>query len=137
MIRSLSLLSCIVLLMSTLLGGCKAVDNATGANKANVGQSLKENSGKITRKELSLRLRRLAMSYLGDVPEACENIANSDLPLEARVRALTIRANSSDSVITIAADPDPQVSLLNMVTVLTLHRIMAEERGEEFFGDLT
>lgn len=117
------------------LGGCKVVDQATGANNVNAGQSLRESSGKITRKELAQRLRRLAMTYLGDVPEACEKIAASDLPLKQRLLALTIRANSSDSVISIAADPDPQVSLLNMVTVLTLHRILAEERGEEFFDE--
>ncbi|MBX2850848.1 MAG: hypothetical protein KTR15_03780 [Phycisphaeraceae bacterium] len=116
-------------------GGCKAVDQAAGVNNANVGESLKESNGTLTRKELSLRLRRLAVSYLGDIPEVCEKIAAADLPLEQRVLALTIRANSSDSVITIAADPDPQVSLLNMVTVLTLHRVLAEERGEEFFGE--
>jgi hypothetical protein len=130
------LLGCMLLLL--IAGpGCQAVDQATGTNNANVGESLKQSQGKLTRKELSLRLRRLAMSYLGDIPEACEKIAASDLPLDKRVLALTIRANSSDSVITIAADPDPQVALLNMVTVLTLHRIMAEERGEAFFGDLS
>ncbi|MFK7788457.1 MAG: hypothetical protein AB8C95_03045, partial [Phycisphaeraceae bacterium] len=122
----------VVALSST---GCKAVDKATGVGNANVGQSLKKTNGKITRAELALRLRRLAVSYLGDIPEVCEKIATSDLPLDKRLLALTIRANSSDSVITIAADPDPQVSLLNMVTVITLHRILAEERGEEFFGD--
>ena len=126
----------IILTMTALsLGGCNAVDQATGANNANVGQSLKESNGRLTRKELSLRLRRLAMSYLGDIPEVCEKMAASDAPLDQRVLAMTIRANSSDSVITIAADPDPQVALLNMVTVLTLQRIMAEERGEEFFGE--
>lgn len=133
--RLLTVLFFVLMLSLLPLGGCKAVDQATGANNANVGQSLKESNSQLTRKELSLRLRRLAMSYLGDVPEACEKIASADLPLDKRVLALTIRANSSDSVITIAADPDPQVSLLNMVTVLTLHRILAEERGEEFFGD--
>jgi hypothetical protein len=133
--RPLPALLIILTMAAMSLGGCNAVDQATGANNANVGQSLKESNGQLTRKELSLRLRRLAVSYLGDIPEVCEKIAASDLPLEQRVLALTIRANSSDSVITIAADPDPQVSLLNMVTVLTLHRILAEERGQEFFGD--
>ncbi|MGB0766738.1 MAG: hypothetical protein ACPGYV_03405 [Phycisphaeraceae bacterium] len=116
--------------------GCSVVDDATGVNNANVGQSLNRGDRALTRKELSLRLRRLAMSYLGDVPEVCEAIAASELPLEQRLLALRIRANSSDSVISIAADPDPQVALLNMVTVLTLHRILAEQRGEEFFGEL-
>lgn len=116
-----------------LFPGCKAVDDATGVNNVNVGESLKQTNGTLTRKELSLRLRRLAMSYLGDVPEVCETIAASDLPLDKRLLALRIRANSADSVITIAADPDPQVSLLNMVTVLTLQRMLAEQRGEEFF----
>jgi methyl-accepting chemotaxis protein len=133
--RSLSICLILALVPIVFSGGCKAVDQATGANNANVGQSLKQNNGSLTRKELAQRLRRLAMSYLGDVPEACEKIAASDLPLEQRVRALTIRANSSDSVIAIAADPDPQVSLLNMITVLTLQRMLAEERGEEFFGE--
>lgn len=119
-----------------LLSGCQAVDSATGVNKAKVGQSLKQSGGTLTRKELSLRLRRLAMSYLGDVPEVCEKIAASDLPLDKRLLALRIRANSADSVITIAADPDPQVSMLNMLTVMTLHRILAEQRGEELFGEL-
>lgn len=123
---------CVVALSSV---GCKAVDKATGVGNANVGQSLKKSNAKLSRAELSLRLRRLAVSYLGDIPEVCEAIATSDLPIDKRVLALKIRANSADSVITIAADPDPQVSLLNMVTVLTLHRILAEERGEEFFGE--
>ncbi len=122
----------VVVLVNT---GCKVVDNATGVGNANVGDSLKQSNATLTRAELAIRLRRLAMSYLGDVPEACEKIAASDLPLDKRVLALTIRANSADSVTSIAADPDPQVSLLNMVTVLTLHRILAEERGEEFFGE--
>lgn len=133
--RVLPYLSCVTLLVALSAIGCKAVDDATGANNANVGQSLKEANGALTRKELSLRLRRLAISYLGEVPEACEKIAKSDCTIEQRVMALMIRANSSDSVITIAADPDPQVSLLNMVTVLTLHRLFAEERGEELFGE--
>lgn len=128
---------CSLLVSILALGpGCKAVDDATGVNNANVGESLKQTNGTLTRKELSLRLRRLAMSYLGDIPEVCEEIAASDLPLDKRLFALRIRANSADSVITIAADPDPQVSLLNMVTVLTLHRMLAEQRGEEFFGEL-
>lgn len=135
MSKSLSLLLSLTVTATVLSGGCKAVDKATGTGDANVGESLKQSSGTLTRKELSLRLRRLAVSYLGDVPEVCEKIAASDLPLDKRLLALTIRANSSDSVITIAADPDPQVSLLNMVTVLTLHRMLAEERGEAFFGE--
>lgn len=132
MLPYLLLVICVVALSSV---GCKAVDKATGVGNANVGQSLKKSNAKLSRAELSLRLRRLAVSYLGDIPEVCEAIATSDLPIDKRVLALKIRANSADSVITIAADPDPQVSLLNMVTVLTLHRILAEERGEEFFGE--
>ena len=133
--RSLPVLL-ILLIMATLsLKGCKAVDQATGVDNANVGQSLKQSEGTLTRKELSIRLRRLAMSYLGDIPEVCEQIAESDLPLDKRLLALKIRANSSDSVITIAADPDPQVAMLNMLTVMTLQRILAEQRGEELFGE--
>ncbi|MEM9345982.1 MAG: hypothetical protein AAGB26_05125 [Planctomycetota bacterium] len=128
---------CTLLALSLLLvPACKAVDNATGVNNARVGQSLQQNSGRLTRKELALRLRRLATSYLGDVPEVCERIAASDLPLDKRLLALQIRANSADSIITIAADPDPQVAMLNMLTVMTLHRILAEQRGEELFSEL-
>lgn len=135
-IKHFSLIICVLLLSCVInTTGCKAVDDATGVNNANVGESLKQSQGTLTRKELSLRLRRLAMSYLGDVPEVCETIAASDLPLDKRLLALRIRANSAESVITIAADPDPQVSLLNMVTVLTLQRMLAEQRGEEFFGE--
>lgn len=133
--RFLLTIICLTVLALLSASGCKAVDNATGANKVNVGDSLKQNNGALTRKELATRLRRLAMSYLGDIPEVCERIAASDLPLDKRVLALTIRANSSDSVITIAADPDPQVAMLNMLTVLTLQRILAEQRAEEFFGE--
>ncbi|MEM6504202.1 MAG: hypothetical protein AAF711_01910 [Planctomycetota bacterium] len=121
---------------SLLVPGCEAVDKATGVNNARVGQSLQQNNGSLTRKELALRLRRLAMSYLGDVPEVCEKIAASELPLDKRLIALQIRANSADSIITIAADPDPQVAMLNMLTVMTLHRMLAEQRGEELFGEL-
>lgn len=133
--QSLSALLILITMCAVSLNGCKAVDQATGVGNANVGQSLKQSEGTLTRKELSLRLRRLAMSYLGDIPEVCERIAASDLPLDKRVLALTIRANSSDSVITIAADPDPQVAMLNMLTVMTLQRILAEQRGEELFGE--
>lgn len=116
--------------------GCTAVDNAAGLNNANIGESLKQPSGSLTRKELSQKLRRLAMSYLGEVPEACEQIAASNPSLDQRLFALSIRVNSADSVISIAADSDPQISLLNMVTILTLQRMLAEERGEEFFGEM-
>ncbi len=120
-----------------VMAGCKAViDTATGTSDANVGQSLNESAGALTRMELAQKLRRLAVSYLGEVPEACELIAAANPSLEQRVLALSIRVNSTDAVISMAADPDPQVSLLNMVTVLTLQRMLAEERAEEFFGDL-
>ncbi|MEO0476439.1 MAG: hypothetical protein AAF085_10800, partial [Planctomycetota bacterium] len=125
----------LALIFTLSIGSCKAVDQAAGVGNANVGQSLKQTEGTLTRKELSLRLRRLAMSYLGDIPEVCEQIATSDLPLDKRLLALAIRANSSDSVITIAADPDPQVAMLNMLTVMTLQRMLAEQRGEELFGE--
>lgn len=124
-----------VLCICLIMCACKVVDNATGVGGTNVGDSLKQN-GNLTRKELAQKLRRLAMSYLGDVPEACELIAAGEKDINKRLLALRIRVNSADSVISIAADPDPQVSLLNMVTVLTLQRMLAEERGEEFFGDL-
>jgi len=116
--------------------GCRtAVDTVTGTNQANVGQSLNQ-SGKLSRKDLSQKLRRLAMSYLGEVPGACETIAaDKSLSIDRRVLAMQIRANSADSVISIAADPDPQVSLLNMVSILTLQRMMAEDRAEELFGE--
>lgn len=129
------LLACGLGTVLCVMPGCKAVDNATGVNNANVGQSLKQPQGTLTRKELSLRLRRLAMSYLGEMSEACDQIVASDLPLEQRVYALRVRANSTDSVISIAADPDPQVALLNMVTALTLQRIVSEQRGPDFFGE--
>ncbi|MGB1123855.1 MAG: hypothetical protein ACPG4Q_01500 [Phycisphaeraceae bacterium] len=135
MTKNYSTILCFLMVFALANAGCKAVDSATGANNANVGQSLRQNNRGLTRKELSLRLRRLAMTYLGDVPEVCEKVAASDLPLEQRVKALSIRVNSADSVIAIAADPDPQVALLNMVTVLTLQRIVAEERAEEAFGE--
>ncbi|MFN3166182.1 MAG: hypothetical protein ACE37H_03860 [Phycisphaeraceae bacterium] len=122
--------------LSSALTGCQVVDEATGVGNANVGQSLQQPAGTLTRKELSQKLRRLAMSYLGEVPESCELIASANPSLEQRLLALRIRADSSDSVIAIAADPDPQVALLNMVTIMTLQRMLAEERAQEFFGDL-
>lgn len=127
--------------MGMTLASCKVVDDATGVNNANVGASLEGQKGTLTRKELSQKLRRLAVSYLGTVPQACERIAASDLPLEKRLLAMRIRANSSDSIISIAADPDPQVALLNMVTVLTLQRMLVDKQGdgvvnEEFVEDL-
>lgn len=134
-IRSVYWLACLSLFCVALMS-CKAVDDATGVNNANVGESLKQPAGSLTRKELAQKLRRLAMSYLGEVPEACEQIADANPSLDQRLLALRIRVNSSDSVISIAADPDPQVALLNMVTVLTLQRMFAEERGQEFFGEL-
>jgi len=125
----------VLAVLTLTMPGCNVVDEATGVDKANLGQSMEQPSGTMTRKELAQKLRRLAMSYLGEVPDACEQIASRDLPLDKRLLAMTIRVNSADSVISIAADPDPQVSLLNMVTVLTLQRMLAEQRAEEFFGE--
>lgn len=136
--RSYRLVLCLAALCALLMSAsaCRtAVNTVTGSSDANVGQSLNQ-SGKISRKELAQKMRRLAMSYLGEVPGACETIASDKtLSIDMRVLAMQIRANSSDSVISIAADPDPQVSLLNMVSILTLQRMMAEDRAEEFFGE--
>lgn len=130
----ITLCALLVAVMS-MVPGCNAVDDAAGFNNVNVGDSLKQPNGSLTRKELAQKLRRLAMSYLGEIPEACEQIAGSDVPLDQRLMALRIRVNSTDSVISMAADPDPQVSLLNMVTVLTLQRMLAEDRAADFFGE--
>lgn len=126
--------ACCVLL--ALTPGCQsAVDTVTGTRNADVGRSMNQPTGTLTRKELAQKLRRLALAYLGEVPQICEEIALSDAELDQRLTALQIRANSSDSIINIAADPDPQVALLNMVTVLTLQRMLAEDKAVEFFGE--
>ena len=67
MTKNYSTILCFLMVFALANAGCKAVDSATGANNANVGQSLRQNNRGLTRKELSLRLRRLAMTYLGDV----------------------------------------------------------------------
>jgi len=124
---------CVLICMAS--AGCQVVDSATGVNNANVGQSMGQPAGMLTRKELAQKLRRLAMSYLGEISQFSERVTTDNPDIEQRLRALRIRVDSADSVVSIAADPDPQVSLLNMVTILTLQRMLAEEWGEEFFGD--
>jgi len=108
---------------------CLAVGAAIVLTSA-VGQAAKKKTPDtyvLTEAELQLELMSYADRYAAVVVQAFEDVERMGPPPETRRALLGDTVYSAAAAFTIAADPDPQVALLDMVVMTTLGRMVYED----------
>ncbi len=91
----------------------------------------------MTSAELQLELMSYADRYAATVAQAIDDVERLDPSPEVRRAILGDVVFSAASAFTIAADPDPQLALLDMVVMTTLGRIVYEDYWPEKLGEAT
>ena len=81
----------------------------------------------VTEAELQLELMSYADRYAAVVVQAFEDVERMGPPPETRRALLGDAVFSAAAAFTIAADPDPQLALLDMVVMTTLGRMVYED----------
>jgi len=91
----------------------------------------------MTEIELQSALMSYADRFASIISQAFEDFETLSPPTEARQVILSDLVYSLSSVFTIAAEPNPQVGLLDMVAVTTLGRIIYAENMRQKYGKST
>jgi len=89
-----------------------------------------------TRRQLQERLMGFADRYLNRMSEAMDTVAEKHGTPECRVAAHATKYYPGLTVVTIASEGEPEVSLLDLMVVVTLERMVWEgEWAREAFGE--
>jgi hypothetical protein len=91
----------------------------------------------LTSAELQLELMSYADRYAAVVAQAIDDVERMDVPPEVRRAILGDVVFSAAAALTVAADADPQLALLDLVVMTTLGRIVYEDYWPEKLGDAT
>src|SRR3954454_763668 len=129
---------------AALLGGCASRGRAPAmvgegrvevAGSGTAGAGTHEAHRRITRDELQQRLMAFADRYLSQISEATDQLKRTNDPAR-RLAAHSTKYYPATTVLTIAAEPDPEAGLLDMLTVVTLERMVWNDDGwaAEVFG---
>ncbi len=96
-----------------------------------------EKEGSITQAELQSTLMGFADTFGATIIRASINLEKRAQSRQARFEALVMRVYPFASVVEIAAGPNPEAALLDMVVMVTLNRIVWEDYwGPKVFGDV-
>ena len=92
---------------------------------------------KITREELTQRLMAFADRYLSRISEATDQLKRDATDPQVRRAAHATKFFPGSAMLTFAAEPDPVAGLLDMLTVVTLERMVWQDTGWaiEVFGE--
>ena len=88
----------------------------------------------LTEAELQLELMSFADRYASVVVQALEDVERMDPPPETRRALLGDAVYSTAAAFTTAADPEPQLALLDLVVMTTLGRMVYEDYWRPRFG---
>ena len=89
----------------------------------------------VTEAELQLELMSYADRYAAVVAQVIDDVERLGPPPETRRAVLGDMVFSAAAAFTIAADPDPQVALLDMVVMTTLGRVVYEDYWRPRLGE--
>jgi hypothetical protein len=89
----------------------------------------------LTEAELQLELMNYGDRFAAQVVQALEDVERLGPPPETRRAVLGDTVYSAAAVFTIAADPEPQVALLDMVVLATLGRMVYEDYWRPRLGE--
>ena len=91
----------------------------------------------VTSAELQLELMSYADRYAATVAQAIDDVERLEPAPEVRRAILGDMVFSAAAAFTVAADPDPQIALLDMVVMTTLGRIVYEDYWRPRLGAAT
>jgi hypothetical protein len=100
-----------------------------GAGCASKSAHLPDAPRKITHIELQQRLMAYADRYLSRISEATDKLKFGATDPQLRLAAHATKYYPATTVLSVAAQPDPQAALLDMLTVVTLERMVWHEGG--------
>ena len=89
----------------------------------------------VTEAELQLELMSYADRYAAVVAQVIDDVERLGPPPETRRAVLGDMVFSAAAAFTVAADPDPQVALLDMVVLTTLGRVVYEDYWRPRLGE--
>jgi len=125
-----SLPAVLIALLILLAPSCKLLSSAANApaEVANTLMGGKANStGRSPRNVLQGGLMRFSDTFAARVAQASDEFAEKAATPEARIQAMGWAIRQTTAALTIAAGPNPNVGLLDMVVLVTLSRMAHEE----------
>jgi len=125
----------ILLACAFLHAGCKSEGKASRVESLN--GSTAGQTGPLSPLQLQGSLMAYADRYLARIEQATDAIVSASTDPRVRMLAQSAKYYPSLAVVTTAVDSDPDVALLDMLTVATLERAVWEAgRAQEEFGSL-
>lgn len=136
-LKSATTLTCAIACVSISLTGCEAGPNGL---KPRIGTSTKSitdpRTGPLTPQQLTASLMAFADRFIARNEDATDAIESmSDDPM-VRKQAHAAKYYPTLSIVTSAADPDPEAALLDIVTTVTLeHMVWSDGWALKTFGE--
>src|SRR4051812_16715818 len=112
------------------LGGCSSAP--VGAPNVSNGQAAGRTRAphrKITQEELTQRLMAFADRYLSRISEATDQLKRDATDPKVRRAAHATKFFPGSAIMTFAAEPDPVAGMLDILTVVTLERMVWQDTG--------
>jgi hypothetical protein len=105
------------------------------AGVGHAAKKQKQDEYVVTEAELQLELMSYADRYAAVVAQVIDDVERLGPPPETRRAVLGDMVFSAAAAFTVAADPDPQLALLDMVVMTTLGRIVYEDYWRQRLGE--
>ncbi len=132
-----SLLLCVAFLLTaaTSCAPLQVKSTKTTTKKMSDSGEKRQSHGQIAEAELQSALMSFADRYGETLFQAFDYFEPQAPTARARVIVLSDTIYSSAAMFTIAAEPNPEIALLDMVVLTTLGRMIYEERWQVKFGE--
>lgn len=89
----------------------------------------------LTRKQLLSRTRSFADQFRSEIAAACDEIMRRRTDVQIRHTAHQYKLDSATAIYDIAAEPNPQQTVLDMLVLVTLQWYAAEAHADQMFGE--
>lgn len=130
-------LACAVALVGAALTGCQSGNG--GGLKPAIGTRTRSytdaRAGPLTPQQLQASLMAFADRFIARIEEATDDIESQTTDPQIRMQAHAAKYYPTLSIVTSAADPDPEAALLDIVTTVTLERsVWGDGIADRTFG---
>jgi hypothetical protein len=126
-----------VVFLLAVSAGCATPQSKAGSKAVTMAPVRQEKAGpgQITQAELQSEVMGFADGFAAIMFQAFDDFEAQSPPPRARYIALADTVYSVSAAFTIAAEPNPEVALLDMTVMTTLGRMIYEEHWRVEFGD--
>lgn len=133
--RRLGGISLAVLVLAS--AGCSMLRYSSSPPKAQVAstQLTGKKTGPVSFQVLQAQVMRFADTYAATVAQSCDDVTANTTNPAIRLAALRWKLEQATSIFTDASGQNPAVNALDMLVLVTMARMVAEDYGVEIFGE--